>query len=471
VKADGGKGLAQGRFRQTETMQTGEMDNMVNGLSGIRYNVEKANRTDGKVQNIASYINKETLKEAHRKMDRKKALGVDGISKDDYEMHLNANLEDLVERMKRGRYKPEPSRRVYIPQEGSVKGRPLGISSYEDKLVENVIAGILEYIYEPKFIETSYGFRPGRNCHQAIKEIIEMTQYRKVNYVVEADIKGFFDNVDHEWLIKFLKHDIADRRFLEIIEKFLKAGIMEEGKKLDSEKGTPQGNGASPMLANIYLHYVLDLWFEKVVKRECNGDAYIIRYCDDFVCCFQNKSEAEQFYHDLIERFAKFGLEVAPDKTKILEFGRFADENRSRRGEGKPETFDFLGFTIYCSKDSDKGFYRTKVKTSRKKLNSKIKAMKEYIRSNRDMPLEMLFKKINQKLQGHYQYYAVTDNTRGVKKYLNAVTWLLFKWLNRRSQKRSYTIDSFFYGLLRTFPLKEPKIKVSLFYNKVPNVV
>lgn len=451
-------------------MQTGEMKNMGNGLSGIRYNVEKAERTDGKVQNIASYINKETLKAAHKKMDGKKAKGIDGIAKDDYEKNLDANLEHLVERMKRGSYKPEPSRRVYIPKEGSEKGRPLGISSYEDKLVENVIASILDYIYEPKFIETSYGFRPKRSCHQAIREIIEMTQYRKVNYVVEADIKGFFDNVDHEWLMKFLKHDIADRRFLEIIEKFLKAGIMEEGKRLESEKGTPQGNGASPILANIYLHYVLDLWFEKVVKKNCEGDAYLIRYCDDFVCCFQNKAEAEQFYHDLIERFAKFGLEIAPDKTKILEFGRFAKENRERRGEGKPETFDFLGFTIYCSEDSDKGFYRTKVKTSRKKKSSKIKAMKEFIKRNRNMPVAELIWKVNLKLRGHYQYYGVTDNTRELKKYQYAVKRLLFKWLNRRSQKRSYTIDSFYNGLLKTLPLIEPKITVSLFY-KVPNTV
>jgi group II intron reverse transcriptase/maturase len=433
-------------------------------LSGIRYNIEKADRTDGKVQNLAPYINVETLQNAHIEMDAKKARGIDKISKEDYAVNLGANLESLVDRMKKGSYRPEPSRRVYIPKEGSEKGRPLGISCYEDKLVENVIAEILGMIYEPKFMDSSFGFRPGRNCHQAIREIIEMVQYRKVNYVVEADIKQFFDTVDHEWLIKFLEHDIADRRFMEIIKKFLNAGIMEEGKWLDSEKGVPQGNGASPILANVYLHYVLDLWFEVRVKRECKGYAYLIRYCDDFVCCFQNKWEAEKFYANLIERFAKFGLEVAPDKTKILEFGRFAKKNRELRGEGKPETFDFLGFTFYCGTDSWKKFFRCRVKSSRRRMRRKIRDTKDWIKRNRTLEVGILIKKLNQKLQGYYQYYAVTDNITEVKKYLNAVKWLLYKWLNRRSQRRSYTIDTFFNGLLKSNPLIEPHVKVSLFY-------
>ena len=437
---------------------------MGNGLSGIRYNIEKADRTDGKVQNLAPYINLDTLKNAHNHMNPNKARGIDQVSKEDYAVHLQANLKSLVDRMKKGSYKPEPSRRAYIPKEGSEKGRPLGISCYEDKLVENVIAEILSMIYEPKFMDSSFGFRPGRNCHQAIREIIEMVQHRRVSYVVEADIKEFFNTVDHEWLIQFLKHDIADRRFMEIINKFLDAGILEDGKWLESEKGVPQGNGASPVLANIYLHYVLDLWFEIRVRRECRGDAYLIRYCDDFVCCFQHKDEAEKFYQDLIQRFAKFGLEVAPDKTKILEFGRFAKENRGKRGVGKPDTFDFLGFTFYCGTDSRKQFFRCRVKSSRKRMRRKIRDTKEWIKRNRTLKVGVLIKRINQKLQGYYQYYAVTDNLKEVKRYLTAVKWLLYKWLNRRSQKRSYTIDTFFNGLLKSNPLKEPRIKVSLFY-------
>lgn len=437
---------------------------MVNELLGIQYNIAKANATDRKVQNLASYINVDTLRAIHKTMDRRKASGIDKATKDEYEQNLEGNLENLVKRMKNGSYWPKPSRRVYIPKETKGKMRPLGISCYEDKLVENAIAQILGQIYEPKFYKESFGFRPNRKCHQAVREIIEMVQYRKTNYVVEADIKGFFDNVDHDWLMKMLTHDIADRRFLEIVEKFLKAGVMEQGKYLDGEKGTPQGNGASPILANIYLHYVLDNWFDVIVKRQCQGECYLIRYADDFVCCFQNQREAEVFKQRLEERFGKYGLELAEEKTKILEFGRFARENRKRRGEGKPETFDFLGFTFYCGMDTKKQFFRCRVKTSRKKFRSKVKAMKEWIKRYRNAPLEWIFKTVNAKLRGHYQYYGVTDNTKEVKGYLQCTKWLLYKWLNRRSEKRSYTIETFYNGLLRTFPLLEPNIKVSLFY-------
>ena len=244
-------------------------------------------------------------------------------------MNLKANVEHLVKRMRSRSYKPELIRRAYIPKDGSMKKRPLGISCHEDKLVENVIAKILMTAYEPKLFNESYGFRPNRNCHQAVREIIENVQYRKVSYIVEADIKGFFDNVDYKWLIKFLEHDIANKKFIDIIDKFLKAGVMENGKCLETEKGTPQGNGASPVLANLYLHYVLDYWFDVKIKRRCKGEAYLIRYCDDFVCCFQNKWEAEEFYLKLIERFKNFGLELSFEKTKILEFGRFAKKNRA----------------------------------------------------------------------------------------------------------------------------------------------
>jgi group II intron reverse transcriptase/maturase len=437
---------------------------MAQNLADIRYNIEKANRTDGKVQNLASYIDVDLLKSIHKRMDKNKASGVDKVTKAEYEADLDNNLKELVARMKDGTYRPNPTRRVYIPKDGSTKMRPLGISCYEDKLVENAVAQILTMVYEPKFYPCSFGFRPGRNCHMAVREIIEMVQYRKTNYVVEADIRSYFDTIPHDWLMKMLEHDIADRRFLEIIRRFLKAGVMENGKYLDSESGSPQGNGASPVLANIYLHYVLDNWFDVIVQRQCRGQCYLIRYADDFVCCFQNKYEAEVFRQRLEERFAKYGLSLAEEKTKILEFGRFAAENRRRRGEGKPETFDFLGFTFYCGMDGKKRFFRCRVKTSKKKFRSKVLRMKEWIRSHRMMPVGELIKKINEKLAGHYQYYGVTDNTKEIKNFLNATKWLLFKWLNRRSQRRSYTFDSFFNGLLRTFPLAEPRIRVCLFY-------
>jgi group II intron reverse transcriptase/maturase len=444
-------------------MQTGELNNVINELLGIQFNIEKA-RVDSKVQNLASYINENTLKSIHKKMDGRKAKGVDGVAKETYSVSLKENVRTLVKRMKDGSYYPHPSRRTYIPKDGSKKMRPLGISCYEDKLVEDNIAQILTAVYEPKFYNCSFGFRPNRNCHQAVREIIESVQYHKVNYIVEADIKGFFDNVDHDWMIKFLEHDIADKKLIAIIKRFLKAGVMEDGKYLDSETGTPQGNGASPVLANIYLYYVLDMWFEERIKRQSKGEAYLIRYADDFVCCFQLKSDAELFYGKLIERFKRFGLELAFEKTKIVEFGRFATENRAKRGERKPETFDFLGFTFYCGRDGRKQFFRCKVRTSRKKFISKVKAMKEWIKNNRIMPVKEIIEKINQKLRGHYQYYGVTDNTKGVKNYLKIVKWLLFKWLNRRSQKRSYTAETFFSGLLKTYPLLEPKISTSLFY-------
>lgn len=437
---------------------------MIAGLAGIQRNIDKANRTDRKVQNLASYINAATLKAAHMRMSGKKASGVDGVTKDAYSENLEENLNRLVARMKKGGYRPHPSRRVYIPKETKGKMRPLGISSYEDKLVEAVIAEILTMIYEPKFYDFSYGFRPGRSCHMAVRETIKDIQYYYTNWVVEADIKGFFDNVNHEWLMKMLEHDIADRRFLEIIKSFLEAGIMDNGKYLDTEVGTPQGNGASPVLANIFLHYVLDNWFDVIVRRHCKGDCHLVRYADDFVVCFQYPNDAEWFRYALESRFRKYGLELAQDKTKILEFGRFAARNRKAKGMRKPETFDFLGFTFYCSMNTKRTFFRCKVKTSRKKLRSKIKAMKEWIRNHRHAPLKWLFGKINEKLRGHYQYYAVTDNIPDVKRFLRLTTWLLLKYLNKRSQKRSYNQETFFKGLLKTFPLAVPRTRVSLFY-------
>ena len=437
---------------------------MVAELAGIQRNIEKADRTDRKVQNLASYINVESLKAMHKKMDAKKAVGIDKVTKEEYEKNLEENLKSLVAKMKSGAYKPHPSRRVYIPKDNKGKVRPLGISSYEDKLVEAVIAEILTQVYEPKFYDFSYGFRPSRSCHMAVREVIKDVQLYKTSWVVEADIKGFFDHVSHEWLIKMLEHDIADKKFISIIEKFLEAGIMDNGIYSDTIEGTPQGNGASPMLANIFLHYVLDNWFDVVVRRHSNGECYIVRYADDFICCFQYPNDAEWFVRNLRQRFAKYGLSLAEEKTKILEFGRYAARKRAERGLGKPETFDFLGFTFYCSMNTERTFYRCKVKTSRKKLRNKIRAMKEWIRNHRNMPLEWLFKKVNEKLRGHYQYYGVTDNIVECKRFLRQTTWYLYKYLNRRSQKRSYNHEKFFNGLLKTFPLVDPRIRVSLAY-------
>ena len=302
------------------------------------------------------------------------------------------------------------------------------------------------------------------SCHMAVREVVKDIQLHKTSWVVEADIKGFFDHVSHEWLMKMLEHDIADRKFLDIIRKFLDAGVIDKGVYNETIEGTPQGNGASPALANVFLHYVLDNWFDVVMRRQSHGECYIVRYADDFICCFQYPNDAEWFVKALRERFAKYGLELAEDKTKILEFGRYAARKRAERGLGKPETFDFLGFTFYCSMNTKRTFFRCKVKTSRKKLRNKLKAMKEWIKYHNNMPLEWLFKKLNEKLRGHFQYYGVTDNIVECKRFLRQTTWFLYKYLNRRSQKRSYNHDTFFNGLLRTFPLVEPRIRVSLYY-------
>lgn len=309
-----------------------------------------------RVENHACLINVKSLMDVHRRMDGRKATGIDRVSKEDYNKNVTENLTALVKRMASGGYYPQPSRRVYIDKLGSKKKRPLGISCYEDKLVEHAVAGILTEVYEPKFMDFSYGFRPNKSCHQAIQEVVYQTQ-GYTGYVVEADIRSFFDTLDHEWLMKMLEHDIADRKFLEIIRRFLKAGIMEDGKFLEADRGSPQGNGVSPVCANVYLHYVLDLWFEKHVKPTCRGEAHLIRYADDFVCTFQYWGDANRFYEELPKRFDKFGLSLAEEKTRIVEFGRFAEENRARQGEGKPETFDFLGFTFYCSENIEGSFW------------------------------------------------------------------------------------------------------------------
>jgi group II intron reverse transcriptase/maturase len=407
-----------------------------------------------KVQNLSSQVNKLALLDMHRKMDRRKAKGVDGVSKDEYELHLDENLDALVGRLKRDTYNPKPTKRTYIPKADG-KLRPLGISSYEGKLVEANIAELLMAVYEPKFLGCSYGFRPGRSCHDAISDLKKQINLGKVSYVVEVDIKSFFDSVDHEWLIRFLEHDIADKKLIRLIKKFLKAGVMDQGKFLEREEGTPQGSGLSPVLANIYLHYVIDVWFGKTVKKECRGSAGMVRYCDDFVCTFQYKQDAEKFMADLIERLKKFKLEVAPDKTKLLEFGRFAAGGRAKRSEGKPETFNFLGFTVYCSKTLN-GKYSVKLRSDRKRVAKKLKALKEWLNANRTTPIVEIVKRLNISLKGYYNYYYVMDNTERVRAFVYRVEQMLFRMLNRRSQRRSYTWTEFHDASKRWFPLVMP---------------
>ena len=405
------------------------------------------------VQNLMHHVNKKTLSNVHKRQQKKKAAGIDGITKAEYGLNLNENLEGLVRRMKTFSYKPQPVRRAYIPKIGSDKLRPLGIPAYEDKLVQGVMADILTKVYEPKFKNFSYGFRPNRSCHDAIKELKKIIMTKKTTFVVDADIKGFFDNVNHEWLIKFLEHDIKDKNFIRYIKRFLMSGVMEKGKFLESDKGTPQGGLISPILGNVYLHYILDLWFETEITNKFNGEAYMVRYCDDFVCCFRYENEARKFFKMLKERFGKFGLELAEDKSKIIRFGRYARENNSR------ETFDFLGFT-HINGVSKNGKYIIVHQTSNKKLKSKMAVVKQWLYENCHEDKCDLVKKLNKKLVGHYRYYGVTGNCRKLKMFKWYIEKQLFKALNRRSQ-RKMNWDKF-NNFLKYNPIAEPKIYVSL---------
>lgn len=422
-------------------------------------------RPEEKFTTLAHLLDEEMLKQCHAELKKGKALGIDHVSKEEYEVNLDTNIADLVARLKRKAYRPQPVRRTYIPKPGTNQKRPLGIPAYEDKIVQAGLSKILNAIYEADFLDCSWGFRPNRSCHDALKVLNLIIETKKVNYIVDADIKGFFDNVDHEWLMKFLGHRLNDPSIHRLIRRILKVGYMEEGRKYKAENGTPQGGVISPILANVYLHYVLDLWFQKIIKAKSKGEAYLVRSADDFVCCFQYKEDAENFYHELQARLGKFNLSIATEKTKIIEFGRFAAESRDKKGKGKPDTFDFLGFTHYCSK-SEAGKFRVKRKTSRKKFKAKLAKMKEWIKGSRTTLVWELVDKLREKLLGHYQYYGITDNIRMLSNYQYEVNRLLYKWLNRRSQRKSFTWEKFNL-FLRKCKLPRPKIYVNIYEFKL----
>jgi group II intron reverse transcriptase/maturase len=410
-----------------------------------------------RVQTVMHYVNKENLIKEHRRQENGKALGIDKVSKDAYGEELDKNLDDLLAKMKRFSYRPQAVRRTYIPKAGRDKMRPLGIPAYEDKLVQGVIRRVLDEIYRGKFYDFSYGFREGKSCHQAIREVQKIIGTKKINFVVDADIKGFFDNVDHEWLMKFLEHDIEDKNFLRYIKRFLKAGIMEELTQIESDKGTPQGGLISPVLANIYLHYVLDMWFEKAVKGKNKGESYIVRYADDFVCMFQNEWEANAFYKALKERLNKFGLKLAEDKSRVIRFGRFAKKDSAN---GKTETFDFLGFTHINGK-TRAGKYMVAHRTSKKKLAAKKQAVKAWLRENMHGKPSDTIKLLNRKLIGHYRYYGISGNGEGIKKFYSFIVVAFYKTLTHRSQ-RAYLTWERYWSLLKKHPIATPKIYVNI---------
>jgi len=406
-------------------------------------------------------LNEEVLRECFRELRASAAPGVDEVTKAAYADDLEARLADLVGRLHRMAYRPQPVRRVYLPKPGTGQLRPIGIPAFEDKLVQAGLVRILEALYEQDFVADSYGFRPGRSCHEALRALGRTIDVGSTGYVVEADINRGFDSVDRRWLAQFLAHRIADKRVLRMIERFLKAGALEDGVVQVSETGTVQGGVISPLLGNVYLHYTLDLWFERAFRKRCAGKARLIRVADDFVACFERREDAERFMAELIERLKQFGLEIEPSKTRMLEFGPGAAARAAARGE-KLGTFDFLGFTHYCATTWDGKRYRVKRKTSAKKFRAKLVAIKVWLQRVRHQPSRWIWEQVAVKLRGHYAYYGVTDNFEALRRFAREVEKLLFKWLNRRGNRRSLTWEQ--YNLMRKrFALPRPRLMVNLF--------
>jgi len=408
---------------------------------------------------IGHLINKELLRQCHEEMDGDKAVGIDGVTKENYGMELDENLDRLVERLKSRAYKPQPARRVEIPKDNG-KTRPLSIYCYEDKLVQDALKRVLEAVFEPHFYDEMMGFRPNRGCHAAIQKLNVMLEERPTNYILDADIKWYFEHINHEWAVKFIESRIKDPNITRLVRRMLKAGIMVDLQYEETKEGSGQGSICSPIIANIYMHYVLLWWFKEKVQPTLRGYSGIINYADDFVVCFQYKDDAERFYERLKHRMKYFGLELEEKKSRLIEFGRFAEDNCKRQGK-KPETFDFLGFTHYCSK-SRNGKFRVKRKTSKKKFAKKCKEVHRWIGRMRTRELAEIIKELNQMLVGYYHYYGITDNSRKISDFRFRVIKSLFFWLNRRSQKNSYTWEEFS-KMLRMYPLAQPRIYVSVY--------
>jgi RNA-directed DNA polymerase len=385
------------------------------------------------------HISIDLLEEAFFELKEDAAPGVDQLTWTDYEAGLECKLEDLHDRVQRGAYRALPSRRVYIPKPDG-RQRPLAVAALEDKIVQRAATAVLNAIYEEDFLGFSYGFRPGRGAHDAMDALVVGIESRKVNYILDADVRSFFDSVSQEWLIKFVEHRIGDKRVIRLIQKWLKAGVLEEGVVTVSDKGTGQGAVISPLLANIYLHYVLDLWVERWRRREATGDMIIVRYADDFIVGFQHENDARRFLNALRERLGEFALSLHSEKTRLIEFGRFAAENRKRRGLGKPETFNFLGFTFICSKTRQDKF-QIKRKSRRDRMRAKLKEVKNELRRRMHQPIPVQGKWLAQVVSGYFNYHAVPTNIRALSAFRHHVGNLWRRSLTRRSDKDSTTFE------------------------------
>jgi group II intron reverse transcriptase/maturase len=407
-----------------------------------------------KFNNLIHLINEENLKQCFKELKKNKAVGIDEVTLEEYGAELETNVRDLIERMKQWKYRPQPVKRVYI-EKSNGKLRPLGIPTVEDKLVQMCVKKILEAIYEVDFLDNSYGFRPGKSCHQALDRVDKIIMQKPVNWVIDADIRGFFDNVDHKLMRKCLEQRISDRSFLRLMVRMLKNGVFEEGKVMTPEKGTPQGAVLSPILANIYLHYALDMWLRGVIKKEARGYVEMVRYCDDFVIFAEKESEVEWLMQKLEERLKRCALELSKEKSAIVQFGR-------NSGKGRGMTFNFLGFTHF-NDQTRKGYYKVGRKTEKKRLNKSLKEMNLWLKRVRNLvEAKEWWKTLVSKMRGHFQYYGVSGNMASISKYYFIAVRLVKKWLNRRSQKKKYNWERF-NEYLQRHPLPRPKIYHNLY--------
>jgi RNA-directed DNA polymerase len=423
-------------------------------LQRVKEAAERSHQT--RFTALLHHVDDEALLRAFRRLRRAAAPGVDGMSVAAYEQNLTENLRRLCEAVHGGRYRPWPVRRVAIPKaEGGE--RKLGLTALEDKIVQGAVAELLSAIYEVDFLDCSYGFRPGRSAHQALQAVSGALMTQKVDWVLDADIRGFFDSVDHAWLLRMLAHRIADPRLLRLIERWLEAGILDGAEFSESLEGVPQGAGISPLLANVFLHYALDLWVAQWARRAARGQVFLVRYADDLLLAFERADDAQQMCAELPERLAKFGLQLHEDKTRLIEFGRFAQERRRARGLPRPETFDFLGFTHACGRARDGGFV-VKRWTQRKRRMRKLKALRREMRARRHEPLVEQQGWLGSVLRGHYAYYGIRGNAASLKRFFHQVVRGWLRALRRRGQRPHLPWERY-RRVLALFPLPQPRLQ------------
>jgi group II intron reverse transcriptase/maturase len=426
-----GRGLAKGNLSRQNTFRTQSRGDVPSALEQVREAARREKET--RFTALFHYVyNPEMLEYAYGQLKKKAAPGVDGETWQHYGENLERNLEDLSHRLQRGAYRAKPVRRQYIPKSDG-RMRPLGVTSLEDKIVQRAAVEVMNAIYEEDFADFSYGFRPGRSQQEALDRLYIGMDGGKVNWVLDVDIRAFFDSVSQEWLVKFVEHRIGDKRVVRLIQKWLRAGVLEEGKLTVSEEGTPQGGSASPLLANVYLHYAFDQWAQGWKRKIAQGEMQMVRFADDIVVGFQKKADAERFLRELRERMAKFQLELHPEKTRLVEFGRFAAQNRKSRGEGKPETFNFLGFTHICGKTKE-GRFAVKRQTIRKRMQAKLKEIGETLRRRMHDPVNEVGEWLRTVVAGHIRYYGVPTNSAALRNFRHQVGCLWRKVLGRRSQ-------------------------------------